>query len=79
MVARLRTQQCRQTLEHWPFGVVNAGDLPELKVEYDNEEKTFTPEEISSRVLTKMKDTAKAYLSHGVKNTVVTVTAFFNK
>jgi len=65
-------------LKHWPFEVVNAGGLPKLKVEYKNEEKTFTPEEISSMVLTKMKETAEAYLGHDVKDAVVTVPAYFN-
>merc|ERR1711872_284428 len=49
-------------MKHWPFEVVNSGGLPKLKVEYKNEDKTFTPEEISSMVLVKMKETAEAYL-----------------
>ena len=46
-------------MKHWPFTVIDAGTLPKLQVEYKNEEKTFTPEEISSMVLTKMKETAE--------------------
>jgi len=65
-------------LKHWPFEVINCGSLPKLKVEYKNEEKTFTPEEISSMVLTKMKETAEAYLGHDVKDAVITVPAYFN-
>ena len=37
--------------------VINSGGLPKLQVEYKNETKTFTPEEISSMVLVKMKVT----------------------
>merc|ERR1711997_1265439 len=43
-------------MKHWPFKVTAFGDKPKLEVEYKNETKTFTPEEISAMVLTKMKD-----------------------
>merc|ERR1712236_134339 len=49
-----------------------------LQVEFKCEEKTFTPEEISSMVLNKMRETAEAYLGSTVKNAVVTVPAYFN-
>merc|ERR1712234_66081 len=65
-------------MKHWPFDVVDVSGRPKLKVEYKNEEKTFTPEEISSMVLTKMKETAEAYLGQDVKDAVVTVPAYFN-
>ena len=64
--------------KHWPFEVVCEGGRPKLKVEYRNEDKTFTPEEISSMVLVKMKETAEAYLGTDVKDAVVTVPAYFN-
>merc|ERR1711970_485027 len=65
-------------MKHWPFKVTAFGDKPKLEVEYKNETKTFTPEEISAMVLTKMKETAEAYLGHDVKEAVVTVPAYFN-
>jgi len=65
-------------MKHWPFTVVDQNTLPRLRVEYKNEEKTFTPEEISAMILTKMKETAEAYLGHDVKDAVVTVPAYFN-
>jgi len=65
-------------VKQWPFKVVNVAGKPKIKVEFRNEEKQFTPEEISSMVLTKMKETAEAYLGHPVRDAVVTVPAYFN-
>merc|ERR1711944_361413 len=65
--------------KRWPFKVVkDSGNKPKLEVEYKWEKKIFSPEEISSMVLTKMKETAEAYLGHSVKDAVVTVPAYFN-
>jgi len=65
-------------MKHWPFKVVDADGLPQLRVEYRGEGKNFTPEEISSMVLGKMKKTAEAYLGKEVTDAVVTVPAYFN-
>jgi len=65
-------------MSHWPFKVVNVGDKPVFDVEFKGERKRFTPEEVSSMVLTKMKETAEAYLGVKVTDAVVTVPAYFN-
>ena len=65
-------------MKHWSFNVVPEGGKPKIQVDYKGETKTFFPEEISSMVLTKMKETAEAYLGKTVNNAVVTVPAYFN-
>jgi len=40
--------------------------------------KIYSPEEISSMILIKMKDIAESFLGKKVKNAVVTVPAYFN-
>merc|ERR1711963_300824 len=65
-------------MKHWPFKVGNHGGKPKLEVEYKSDQKTFTPEEISAMVLTKLKETAESYLGHEVKDAVITVPAYFN-
>jgi len=65
-------------MKHWPFKVVDHSTKPKIEVEYKSETKTFTPEEISSMILLKMKETAEAYLGHEIKDAVVTVPAYFN-
>jgi len=63
----------------WPFKVINKeGDKPYIQFSYKGETKMFAPEEISSMVLTKMKETAEAFLGETVKDAVVTVPAYFN-
>jgi len=62
----------------WPFTLVNVNDKPKVKVEYMNEEKILSPEEISAMVLTSMKETAEAYLGEKVTDAVITVPAYFN-
>ncbi|XP_076591160.1 heat shock protein family A (Hsp70) member 8b [Chaetodon auriga] len=65
-------------MKHWPFKVINEASRPKVQVEYKGETKTFYPEEISSMVLVKMKETAEAYLGKSVTRAVVTVPAYFN-
>jgi len=68
----------QKDMKHWPFKVVKEDGKPKIGVEHKYEAKTFTPEEISSMVLTKMKETAEAYLGTPVKDAVITVPAYFN-
>ena len=65
-------------MKHWPFKVVNDSTKPKIQVEYKGETKTFSPEEISSMVLVKMKETAEAFLGQKVTDAVITVPAYFN-
>ncbi|XP_073057178.1 heat shock 70 kDa protein 5-like [Primulina eburnea] len=64
---------------HWPFKVVSGHEnKPMIVVTYKDEEKQFAAEEISSMVLTKMKEIAEAFLGVKVRDAVITVPAYFN-
>ena len=66
-------------IKHYSYDVVsNNENKPVIKVDYKGEKKIFQPEEISSMVLTKMKETAEAFLGTTVTDAVVTVPAYFN-
>ncbi|EKG08136.1 heat shock 70 kDa protein, putative, partial [Trypanosoma cruzi] len=44
-------------MKHWPFKVITKGDdKPVIQVQFRGETKTFNPEEVSSMVLSKMKE-----------------------
>ncbi|KAG7285591.1 Heat shock 70 kDa protein [Staphylotrichum longicolle] len=65
-------------MKHFPFKIIDRAGKPVIEVEFKGEKKVFTPEEISSMVLTKMRETAESYLGGTVNNAVVTVPAYFN-
>eukprot|EP00903_Cladosiphon_okamuranus_P013268 g12372.t1 len=63
----------------FPFTVTTKDGKPSVEVTVaKNEKKTFSPEEISAMLLTKMKETAEAFLGKKVKHAVITVPAYFN-
>ncbi|CAH1404417.1 unnamed protein product [Nezara viridula] len=68
----------QEDIRHWPFKVVNDNSKPKIRVQYKGESKKFAPEEVSSMVLTKMKEIAEAYLGNKVRDAVITVPAYFN-
>merc|ERR1719220_2915083 len=65
-------------MKFFPFSVVENRGKPNVEVLVDGKKAKFSPEEVSAMVLTKMKDTAEAYLGKDVLNAVVTVPAYFN-
>ena len=72
-------QVIQDDIKNWPFGVVkNEAGKPSVSVDFKGETKVFTPEEISSMVLSKMKEVAESYIGETVKDAVVTVPAYFN-
>jgi len=75
---RFTDSEVQSDMKHWPFKVIEKSGKPYIQVQFKGETKDFTAEEISSMVLTKMKDTAEAYLGDKVSNAVITVPAYFN-
>jgi len=66
-----------EEIKQVPFKVIS-GIKTQAAVHIDVENKDFTPQEISAMVLTKMKETAEAYLGQTVTEAVITVPAYFN-
>ena len=67
------------TKENFPFKIIGdeRGMNPLIIVNKNNQEKTFTLEEISSFIIRKMVDNAEAYLNKKVTKLVITVPANF--
>jgi heat shock 70kDa protein 1/2/6/8 len=77
---RFSDESVQADIESWPLKVIAGGpnEFPVIVVDYKGKEKQFTPEEISSMVLAKMRETAEVYLGTTVKNAVITVPVYFN-
>jgi heat shock protein 1/8 len=70
--------EVQSDVKHFPFKVTNKGGKPYIEVQYRGETKEFSPEEVSSMVLLKMKEIAESYLGTTITNAVITVPAYFN-
>jgi heat shock 70kDa protein 1/2/6/8 len=75
---RFADDELQADMKHWPFKVLDKGGKPVIQVESNGRQETFTPEDISSKVLVKMRKIAGAYLGFATENAVITVPAYFN-
>ena len=76
---KFKDSTVQNDMTHWPFKVESGpDDKPLIAVEYQGKVKKFLPEEISSMILAKMKETAEAFLNKPVKDAVITVPTYFN-
>jgi len=65
-------------IKHFSYDVIDRDNKPHIQVEFRGETKVFSPEEIGSMILVKMKEIAEAYLNEKVTDAVITVPAYFN-
>lgn len=71
---RFDDKEVQKDMKLVPYKIVNKDGKPYIQVKIkDGETKVFSPEEISAMVLTKMKETAEAFLGKKIKDAVVTV------
>jgi heat shock protein 5 len=70
---RFTDKEVQRDVKMFPFKVVNVEGKPCIEVSLKDGEKIFQAEEVSAMVLTKMKETAEAYLGKDIKHAVVTV------
>ena len=70
----LSYDECQEAMKHIQYDVVNVNGNPRVKVG----EKEYSPEELSSMIIAKLKKTAEDYLGCEVTDAVISVPAFFN-
>lgn len=67
-------EESKDAINHVQYDVVNRDGMPKISIEG----REYSPEELSSMILGKMKKIAEDYLGHEVKDAVITVPAFFS-
>ncbi len=77
MGRRIDDPETKRTMEMVPYKIV-AGPQGDARVYAPVVDKTFTPQEISAMILSKLKKDAEAYLGEPVNAAVITVPAYFN-
>ncbi|KAG2202232.1 heat shock 70 kDa protein 2 [Mucor mucedo] len=65
-------------MKNWPFTIIDKETAPFIQVEFEGKTVSYSPQEISSMVLIKMKEIAEAKLGKKVSKAVITVPAYFN-
>jgi heat shock 70kDa protein 1/2/6/8 len=65
-------------VKFWPFNIVNNNGKPYYCVEYNQEIKHYSAEEISSMILARVKTCASKYFGEEIVDAVITVPAYFN-
>lgn len=69
-------KEVQETIKRVPYKIINKSGKPVIQVQFKNETKYFTPEEISAMILGKMKEIAENYLGEKVNDCIITVPAF---
>ncbi|KAG9127553.1 ATPase with role in protein import into the ER [Ceratobasidium sp. 392] len=67
-----------QDMKLWPFKIVYQNGKPFVRVTTDGKSDLFSPEEISSVILIRLKETAEDYLGKKVTHDVLAIPAYFN-
>jgi molecular chaperone DnaK len=76
---RYKDKEVQEDIKHWPFPVVEKPDgRPAVEVEVGSKKQQYSPEELSSMVLVKMRETCEQFFNKKVNHAVITVPAYFN-
>lgn len=67
-------EESKDAIEHVQYDIVNSNGMPKALIEG----REYSPEELSSMIIAKMKKIAEDYLGHEVTDAVITVPAFFS-
>ena len=71
-------KEVQEDINNFSYKVINNNRRPQIEVN-SNGIKRYSPEEISAKVLAKLKKSAEAFLQREIKKVVITVPAYFTE
>ena len=74
MGAEYDSEECRKAMKKVSYDIVNHDGMVRVKIE----DREYSPEELSSYILSKLKKCAEDYAGCEIKDAVITVPAYFN-
>lgn len=70
----LNEDKAKEAQKRLPYAIVDRNGACAIEIE----DKVYTPQEISAKILMKLKEDAESYLGESVTEAVITVPAYFN-
>ena len=78
MGLKYNDKNLQKELKNFSYKITDDNNQPKVNVMYKGEEQFMAPEQISSFILSKMKEISESYLGYTVSNAVITVPAYFS-
>jgi len=75
---KFNDENIQSDMKFWPFQVIEKNGKPYFQVKHNGDITNYSPENISSFILSKLKETAEDYIGSEVTDAVITVPAYFS-
>ena len=76
---KFKDKEVQDDISRFSYKVENNKGRPQIVINTNGNEERYSPEEISAKVLEKMKESAESFLQQSIKKVVITVPAYFTE
>ena len=76
---KFKDKEVQDDINRFSYKVENNKGRPQIVINKNKNEERYSPEEISAKVLAKLKESAEIYLQNSIRKVVITVPAYFTE